>query len=110
VLTDKPLAPWPDWLLAALAPKPEPPRTHNGHLAFCGDKWLRGLARTVAAAAEGSRNSTLYWAACRARDRVADGKVDEDFITDVLLEAACHAGLPMLEAQRTVASAMRARS
>jgi hypothetical protein len=47
------------------------------------------------------------WAACRARDRVADGSADEGFITDVLLEAAHHAGLPQLEAQRTIRSGMR---
>jgi hypothetical protein len=34
---------------------------------------------------------------------------DEDFVVDVLLEAARHAGLPPLEAQRTIQSGMRGR-
>jgi hypothetical protein len=108
VLVDAPLAPWPDWLLKEFEPKQAPPKASNGCLAFRGDKWLRGLARTVAGAAEGQRNSTLFWAACRARERV-NGMINEDFITDVLLEAAHHAGLPPLEAQRTIHSAMRGR-
>jgi hypothetical protein len=109
VLTDAPLPPWPDWLLAELAPKQAPPKQINGHVQFRGDKWLRGLARTVAKAAEGQRNSALFWAACRARERVDDGKGDEAFIIDVLLETARHAGLPPLEAQRTIQSGMRGR-
>ena len=110
VLTEVPLAAWPDWLLAEFAPKPQPTKqATNGPLQLRGDGWLRGLARTVASAAEGQRNSTLFWAACRARDRVDDGKGDQDFVVDVLLEAARHAGLPPLEAQRTIENGMRGR-
>ena len=109
-LTDAPLVPWPDWLLRELAPKVQPPKPTNGHVPLRGDAWLRGLTRTVASAAEGQRNSTLFWAVCRARDRVAGGSADEGFIADVLLEAARHAGLPLLEAQRTIARGMQGRS
>ena len=107
VLTDAPSAPWPEWLLAEFAPKPQQTKqATNGSLQLRGDGWLRGLART---AAEGQRNSVLFWAACRARDAVDDGKADQDFVVDVLLEAACHAGLPPFEAQRTIQSGMRGR-
>jgi hypothetical protein len=94
---------------AAFPPVPREPREpiKVWEWKSCGDGWLRGLVRTVANAVEGQRNSTLFWAACRARDRVADGSADEGFITDVLLEAAHHAGLPQLEAQRTIRSGMR---
>jgi hypothetical protein len=109
VLTDAPLAPWPDWLLAEFAPKPQPIKQTTNVLQFRGDSWLRGLARKVANAAGGRRNSTLFWAACRARDAIDNGKGDEDFVVDVLLEAARHTGLPPLEAQRTIQSGMRGR-
>jgi putative DNA primase/helicase len=93
VLADAPLAAWPEWLLTEFAPKPQPiKQTTSGPLQLRGDSWLRGLARTVASAAEGQRNSTLFWAACRARDAIDSGKGDEDFVVDVLLEAARHAG------------------
>jgi hypothetical protein len=108
VLTDAPLAPWPDWLLAEFASKAlATKQTTNGPIHFHGDKWLRGLARTVASAAEGQRNSTLFWAACRVRDAIDSGKGDEDFVVDVLLEAARHAGLPLREAQQTIRSGMQ---
>lgn len=109
VLTNAPLVPWPEWLLHEFAPKVQPPKPTNGHVPLRGDAWLRGLARTVASAAEGQRNSILFWAACRARDAVDSGKGEEDFVVDVLLEAARHAGLPPLEAQRTIQSGMRGR-
>jgi hypothetical protein len=109
VLTDAPLAPWPDWLLAEFAPKVQATRQTTSGPQLRGDGWLRGLARTVAAAAEGRRNSTLFWAACRAGEAVRDGKAAEAFVVDVLIESARHAGLPPLEAQRTINSGMRGR-
>jgi hypothetical protein len=110
VLTDAPLAPWPDWLLAEFAPKPPPTKqATNGPVQLRGDGWLRGLARTVATAAEGQRNSILFWAACRGGEAVRDGKAAEDFVVDVLVEAAKHAGLPQLEAQNTIQSGMSQR-
>jgi hypothetical protein len=33
---------------------------------------------------------------------VRGGKADEPFVTDVLIEAAAHAGLPPAEARRTI--------
>jgi hypothetical protein len=59
---------WPDWLVAKFAPKPQPIKQTNAPLPPRGDSWLRGLARTIANAAEGQRNSTSFWAACRARE------------------------------------------
>ena len=109
VLTDAPLAPWPEWLLAEFTPKQQAPQQINRHVQSRGHNWLRGLARTVANAAKGQRNSTLFWASCRARHAVDNGKADQDFVVDVLLEAARHAGLPPTEAQRTIQSGMRGR-
>jgi hypothetical protein len=107
VLSNAPIAPWPEWLLTELRPKLRIISSNAFVSYHGGDAWLRGLARTVAAAAEGQRNSALFWAACRARERVDGGKVEGDFIVDVLIEAARHAGLPLREAQQTIRSAMK---
>lgn len=58
------------------------------------------LATWVATLPEGRRNEGTFWAACRAT---------EQGITDLkpLVDAAVAAGLPELEARRTVASAQR---
>jgi Bifunctional DNA primase/polymerase, N-terminal len=106
VLADAPLAPWPDWLLEALKPKPTAPLTSREIKQARGDAWLRGLARSVALGGEGQRNSILFWAACRAGEAVRNGQADESFVVNVLLEAAKHAGLPQIEAQRTIKSGM----
>jgi hypothetical protein len=105
ILSDAPPAPWPDWLLAEFRPKPRPPSTASA-ASFGGGGWLRGLVRTVANAAVGTRNATLFWASCRAAERVRDGSAAENFVIDVLLEAAAHTGLPEREAQRTIRSGM----
>jgi hypothetical protein len=103
------IAPLPLWLVVALTPPPAPvlissmPRCP---LFSRNDAWLRGLVRLVARAPEGQRNSILFWASCRAGEAIRDGKAAEDFVTDVLIEAAKHAGLPQREAQRTIKSGL----
>jgi Bifunctional DNA primase/polymerase, N-terminal len=106
VLSDAPLASWPDWLLEEFKPKPRAPGVTR---TFCpeGLDWLRGLVRLVAATGEGERNSILFWASCRAGEAVRDGRGNEDFVVDVLIEAASRAGLPQEEARRTIQSGMR---
>jgi hypothetical protein len=107
VLSDSPLASWPDWLVAGFRPKPQSPKATSSTIASCGDGWLRGLVRTVASAGIGQRNSVLFWAACRGAEKVRDGKAVEAFVVDVLVEAAMHAGLPEREAKRTIKSGIR---
>jgi hypothetical protein len=106
VLLDAPLAPWPEWLLAGLRPKPRIVSS-NAFTYQGGDRWLRGLVRTVVSATEGERNQKLFWASCRAGRNVRDGRASEDFVTSVLLEAAAHAGLSLREAQLTIRSGMQ---
>jgi hypothetical protein len=65
------------------------------------------LVRIVVRAAEGQRNSVLFWAACRGGEAVRDGRAAEDFVVDVLSEAAGRAGLSQSEARRTIQSGMR---
>lgn len=107
ILSDAPLAPWPDWLLDEFRPKPRPAASTTNIIPFRGDGWLRGLVRTIANASEGQRNSILFWASCRAGEAVRDGKAVEDFVICVLLEAAIRAGLSQPEAWRTIQSGVR---
>jgi hypothetical protein len=107
VLSDAPLAPWPEWLLAEFRSKPRRPIIPSTTFNGCGDGWLRGLIRTVATAPEGKRNCILFWAACRAGEAIRNGNADEGFITEALLEAALHAGLDRHGAQATIRSGLQ---
>ncbi|WP_244929244.1 bifunctional DNA primase/polymerase [Nocardioides sp. W7] len=64
------------------------------------------LAATVAAAPEGGRNRSLFWASCRM---VEDG-LDRTTVASYLLPAAQHAGLPDREIETTIDSAFRSTS
>jgi hypothetical protein len=103
------IAPLPLWLVAALNPPPKPTlvSSTSSPLLPHSDGWLRGLVRLVAWAPEGQRNSILFWASCRGAEAVRAGKAAENFVVDVLVEAAAHAGLPAREAKRTVDSGMK---
>lgn len=81
-----------------LAPPPRVPHPRDGTRPRHPD----GLVRTVAAAREGHRNTTLYWAACRAVDERHPPEVLE-----ALEAAAVTAGLSRTEARRTIHSALR---
>jgi Bifunctional DNA primase/polymerase, N-terminal len=107
VLSEAPPAPWPDWLLEEFRPKPRPSTPSSPTIVSRGEGWLRGLVRTVIGAAEGQRNSILFWAARRGGEAVRDGKAGADFVADVLAEAALRIGLPQPEARRTIQSGMR---
>jgi hypothetical protein len=122
VLSDEPIAPWPDDLIEALAepasaaplpPLPPPVRTPHrvaGDLRPALHRVI-GLGRIVAHAGEGERNRILFWATCRARDMIAAGDLDRPAAVEVveaLHAAAIRAGLPAREAERTIRSAMRA--
>jgi hypothetical protein len=76
--------------------------------AFTGDasKLLDGLARTVHEAAVGNRNASLFWAACRVRERVDACELDGVRARHVLREAALAAGLEEHETERTLDSAL----
>ena len=66
------------------------------------ERALDAIARRVAAAPEGERNAVLYWAACRCTERHMSRTDTES----LLIPAAMQAGLPDIEARRTIASAM----
>jgi hypothetical protein len=89
----------PPALLRLLMP---PPRTdHQAAPPHTGDHG-RGLVHFVLTAHEGQRNTRLFWAACRAYENGIGPA-----LTDPLVEAALHTGLPEREARATIASAAR---
>jgi hypothetical protein len=102
VLRDLPLAPWPEWLLTELAPKPQP--RSRSVVPVPDSRLLAKLVQMVAAAREGERNCLTFWCACRAGEMVADGKLCATTAIAVIAEAATRAGLPRGEAERTARS------
>ena len=100
------LPPWPDWLM----PPPTEPTIVRDPAALervNADKVLDGLVRTVAESREGGRNDRLFWAACRAAEHAASGRLSLDVAASALLDAAQSAGLPFDEADKTLRSAVR---
>jgi hypothetical protein len=106
VVFSRTLAAVPGWVLDKLKP-PTTTQQNTTSSVVCSDAWLRGLARAVMGATEGQRNSALFWAACRAGEALRQGKGSETFVTDVLLAAAARAGLPQVEAKRTISSGFK---
>jgi hypothetical protein len=105
VLSDLPVASWPEWLLLQLAPPPlAPPR----RVVVANDHTLTRLIRLLASVRPGERNSLTFWAACRAGEMVASGLLRADTAVEVIAEAASRAGLPYAEARRTAWSGIRA--
>jgi Bifunctional DNA primase/polymerase, N-terminal len=99
----------PDWAVKMLMPKPRPKPTFKPD-ARGGD--IEPVARFVAASPQGQRNDRLYWAARRARELVETRAVAERAVAEAsaerrLGEAAAAAGLPELEAMRTIRSGLR---
>ena len=75
----------------------------NGSGAQSND--YAGIISTVANAQEGTRNALTFWGACRMAELVKDGVLSRDHAFNLVVEAACHSGLPHSEAMRTVQSA-----
>src|SRR5580698_6739860 len=97
------MAAWPAWMLDLLFPKPVPKRANRRDDETRFDqRSLAGLVRKVATAQVGRRNSTLFWAACRAGDAIRAGLLAQSFAVDVLLDAADRAGLSPNEAKPTI--------
>ncbi|MGI9092668.1 MAG: bifunctional DNA primase/polymerase [Mycobacteriales bacterium] len=67
---------------------------------------LTGLVSTVLDSAAGTRNSRLYWAARRAGEHIADGRLVRLQAVAALERAGRDCGLDDRECQRTIASAL----
>ncbi|MGJ9505404.1 AAA family ATPase [Actinotignum schaalii] len=78
------------------------PQTAGGNVY--GRAALTSEANKVASAVEGTRNDTLNSAAFNIAQLVASGHLEAQHAYDTLLQAALQAGLPELEAERTLKS------
>jgi hypothetical protein len=105
-LDHSPPAPWRDWLLAELLPKPDPRPSLPLRRAGNPDAAIEGVLRAVERAGEGQRNSTLHWAACRLGERIRAGEIGTREAEAWLLAAARLAGLPEIEARATIKSGL----
>lgn len=88
---------------------PKPTARRRGRApADPGPAALAGLTRFVREAPDHQRNIRLNWAAYRAGEHAADGKLDAGVAEGELLAAATETGLPEHEALRTIASGLTA--
>jgi Bifunctional DNA primase/polymerase, N-terminal len=104
VLSETPMATWPECLRVQLSP---PPRPAISRVTVPDGHALMRLVQLIAGASAGERNNLTYWAACRAGEMVASGLLGADAAAAVIAEAATRAGLPRSEAERTAWSRIR---
>jgi hypothetical protein len=90
----------PQWAAHALKPKPVAQASYDRKDA---PKDIAPLANFVSRIGEGSRNKSLYWAACRA----AESGLLTQQARAALIEAAKAAGLPDTEVIKTIESARK---
>jgi hypothetical protein len=106
---DVTVRPIPEQLLQLMtADKERPHRTASAPVrtwAMSGGRSLVGLVRCVLDAPQGQRNNRLFWAACKAFEHAAAGRLDADQAEGALLQAAVEVGLPDKEAEATLKSA-----
>lgn len=111
VLSDAPLVEWPEWLTPPPQPAPaSSPNAAGPRPAEHIEAQLAGLVRTITAAPQGERNSSLFWAASRMADIITQGQLSKPHAEAVLIEAASRVGLDHIEAARTIASAITRRA
>lgn len=108
----RPAVPWP----SALLPRKERPKVpgrvrHQQPLSGIrrpGKHWtVETLVQHVMDSADGNRNRSLYFAACRAQETAAQGFLDLYEAETALLSAGCAVGLDEREALATIQSAGR---
>ncbi|MFD9499677.1 bifunctional DNA primase/polymerase [Streptomyces sp. NPDC060035] len=111
---DAPVAPLPGWMTDLLRPAPLPPQQPIT-VALASDrrgKWLRGAVdaelKRVTGAPKGGRNKALYIASIALGQLVAGGELGTGEVTAWLTDVARQAGQSEREAQRTIASGLRA--
>jgi hypothetical protein len=75
----------------ALQPKPRP--IAKSPIRIPDHRALAGIIRAVAGAAEGTRNTVLFWAGCRAGEMVGSGLIAVNTAVAILTEAALRAGV-----------------
>lgn len=95
----------PIWVSAAVTPRPEP--MAGPFSAVGAPANIEGLIKFLVKCPQGQRNSTLYWAACRAGEMIAAHKVGESATIQALMRAASVVGLKAPESVKTIRSAFQ---
>jgi Bifunctional DNA primase/polymerase, N-terminal len=104
VISEMPIAHWPNWLAQQLS---HAQREIRPRITVPDDRALVHLIRLIARAREGERSKLTFWAACRAGEMVASGMLNAGAAATLIAEAATRAGLPRPEAERTAWSGIR---
>ncbi|WP_432838933.1 bifunctional DNA primase/polymerase [Dactylosporangium sp. CA-092794] len=105
--------PLPGWLAGRLRPAPLPPvgpvvvALGAGRRAVFLDKAVQASLDAIAAAVDGTLNSTLWGASVALGQLVAGGELDESATEALLLDAAVRAGHPAAGARRSIRSGFR---
>lgn len=87
--------------------KPQEPKPYVAPKTFQeGASRLNHLVNFASNAQKGQRNTSTFWAACRAAEMAADGKISRALVMERLIAAGLMAGLPRDEVEKTVASAL----
>ena len=102
----------PAWLVKLALPPPPPPRSEPKPPPNDIERYVASAAASeldeLATAREGTRNHQLNSAAFKLAQFVKAGALPEDWTRGQLEARAVEAGLPALEARRTIDSAFRA--
>jgi hypothetical protein len=114
-VTDHPIAPWPEWLLAlgmatgcSLRASNEmvPIVTQRGHRrpTINLSRRTQQILRVIEQAEPGTRNARLYWAACRFGEIMAEGRLQPEVAEQLLKSAAQICGLVRDDGANAVAA------
>jgi hypothetical protein len=114
---DNPLAEVPAWLVQALALAPRN-RNHGSDLkakhvshsplrAILDRRKIEGTIGFAAAAPEGRRDNSTFWAACRLIELVKEGALTEDEAEEWIIAAAIENGLGEEIGKQKFKSALR---
>jgi len=96
---------WPAWLTSYFWPPSAPQGPRTPPASGRSDAAVEGIIRTVREATEPGRNSCLYWAAHRLRERSSNGGPGRAEARRRLIDAAIDAGLTKIEAEKSFDSA-----
>jgi hypothetical protein len=109
---DTPLPPVPEWLVQALAPAPRVKtdrwvRSRSPLAAMAAKSKIEGAIGFAAAAPEGRRDNSTFWAACRLIELVKEGALTEDEAEEWIIAAAIENGLGEEIGKQKFKSALR---
>jgi hypothetical protein len=105
------LAEVPELILKKLSPpEPDPVPVSRPVTVDFACRKIEGIIGSIATARQGERNSLLHWGACRLWELVQQSILTRSDAFALAVEAGRQAGLPHVEACRTVKSAFRGQA